>query len=81
MSRDTVKRCPATLSPSLVYSQRGDEVDLVYVDGRLVVGGGVLATVNEEEVRSRSCAAAAGLAARAGTDRLADRDWRSLVGA
>lgn len=66
---------------SLVYSQRGDEVDRVYVDGRLVVDGGVLATVDQEEVRSRSSAAAAGLAARAGTDRLADREWRSLVGA
>ncbi len=66
---------------SLVYSQRGDEVERVYVDGRLVVDGGALTTVDEEEVRSRSSAAAAGLAARAGTDRLADRDWRSLVGA
>ena len=66
---------------SLVYSQRGDEVDRVYVDGRLVVDSGVLATVDQEEVRSRSSAAAAGLAARAGTDRLADREWRSLVGA
>jgi 5-methylthioadenosine/S-adenosylhomocysteine deaminase len=66
---------------SLVYSQRGDEVDRVYVDGRLVVDDGVLARVDQEEVRSRSSAAAAGLAARAGTDRLADREWRSLVGA
>jgi 5-methylthioadenosine/S-adenosylhomocysteine deaminase len=66
---------------SLVYSQRGDEVDRVYVDGRLVVDGGALTTVDQEEVRSHSSAAAAGLAARAGTDRLADRDWRSLVGA
>ena len=65
---------------SLVYSQRGDEVDRVYVDGRLVVDGGVLATVDQDEVRSRSSAAATGLAARAGTDRLADREWRSLVG-
>ena len=66
---------------SLVYSQRGDEVDRVYVDGRLVVEGGSLATAEEAEIRSRSAAAAAGLAARAGTNRLADRDWRSLVGA
>lgn len=66
---------------SLVYSHRGDEVDRVYVDGRLVVGGGMLSTAEEAEIRSRSAAAASGLAARAGTDRLADRDWRSLVGA
>jgi 5-methylthioadenosine/S-adenosylhomocysteine deaminase len=66
---------------SLVYSQRGDEVDRVYVDGRLAVDGGVLVTVDEAEIRSLSSTAAAGLAARAGTDRLADRGWRSLVGA
>lgn len=64
---------------SLVYSQRGDEVDRVYVDGRLVVDGGHLITADEDEVRSRSAAAAAGLAARAGTDRLAHRVWRSIV--
>ncbi|WP_448624448.1 amidohydrolase family protein [Geodermatophilus sp. URMC 64] len=66
---------------SLVYSQRGDEVDRVYVDGRLAVDGGVLVTVDEAEIRSLSSTAAAGLAARAGTDRLAVRGWRSLVGA
>jgi 5-methylthioadenosine/S-adenosylhomocysteine deaminase len=66
---------------SLVYSQRGDEVDRVYVDGRLVVSGGALTTVDEADVRTRSAAAATGLAARAGTDRFAVRDWRSTVGA
>ncbi|MCW2532762.1 MAG: putative amidohydrolase [Blastococcus sp.] len=65
---------------SLVYSQRGDEVERVYVDGRLVVDDGHLVTVDEAEVRSRSAAAAAGLAARAGTDRFAHREWRSMVG-
>ena len=64
---------------SLVYSQRGDEVDRVYVDGRLVVDGGSLTTVDEADIRSRSTLAATGLAARAGTDRLANRAWRSLV--
>ena len=54
---------------SLVYSQRGDEVDRVYVDGRLVVGGGRALLVDESEVRKRSAAAASGLAARAGTGR------------
>ncbi|MGY1840264.1 MULTISPECIES: amidohydrolase family protein [unclassified Modestobacter] len=66
---------------SLVYSQRGDEVSRVYVDGRLVVSDGSLVTVPEADVRSRSSAAAAGLAARAGTDRFARRPWRSMVGA
>jgi 5-methylthioadenosine/S-adenosylhomocysteine deaminase len=65
---------------SLVYSQRGDEVERVYVDGRLVVDDGHLVTVDEADVRSRSAAAAAGLAARAGTDRFAHREWRSMVG-
>jgi 5-methylthioadenosine/S-adenosylhomocysteine deaminase len=65
---------------SLVYSQRGDEVDRVYVDGRLVVSGGTLATADEADVRARSTAAATALATRAGTDRLALREWRSLVG-
>jgi 5-methylthioadenosine/S-adenosylhomocysteine deaminase len=66
---------------ALVYSQRGDEVARVYVDGALVVNGGELVTVEESEVRARSAAAAAGLAARAGTDRFAARPWRSMVGA
>jgi 5-methylthioadenosine/S-adenosylhomocysteine deaminase len=64
---------------ALVYSQRGDEVDRVYVDGRLVVAGGEPVTVEAAALRERSAAAAAGLAARAGTDRLAAREWRSLV--
>jgi len=64
---------------SLVYSQRGDEVDRVYVDGRLVVSGGSTVLVDETEVLARSAAAASGLADRAGTDRLAHRGWRSFV--
>ncbi|MGY1640914.1 amidohydrolase family protein [Geodermatophilus sp. SYSU D00703] len=66
---------------ALVYSQRGDEVERVYVDGRLVVSGGALTTVDEAAVRARSAAAATALAARAGTGRFAARGWRSLVGA
>ncbi|CCH89501.1 putative amidohydrolase [Modestobacter italicus] len=66
---------------SLVYSQRGDEVRQVYVDGQLVVADGSLVTVPEEDIRARSIAAARGLAARAGTDRFATRPWRSTVDA
>jgi 5-methylthioadenosine/S-adenosylhomocysteine deaminase len=66
---------------ALVYSQRGDEVSRVYVDGRLVVADGVLVTASEAAIAERSAAAAAGLAARAGTDRFAQRPWRSMVGA
>ena len=65
---------------SLVYSQRGDEVARVYVDGRLVVSDGALVTHSEADIRARSAAAAGGLAARAGTDRFAKRPWRSMVG-
>jgi 5-methylthioadenosine/S-adenosylhomocysteine deaminase len=64
---------------ALVYSQRGDEVRDVYVDGRLVVEDGALVTVEARDVLARSTAAATALAARAGTDRFADRPWRSLV--
>jgi 5-methylthioadenosine/S-adenosylhomocysteine deaminase len=60
---------------SLVYSQRGDEVDRVYVDGRLLVRDGSLVEVDERSILARSSEAAAGLAARAGTDRYARRDW------
>ena len=66
---------------SLVYSQRGDEVTRVYVDGQLVVADGALVTVPEDDIRARSAAAARGLAARAGTDRFASRPWRSPVNA
>jgi 5-methylthioadenosine/S-adenosylhomocysteine deaminase len=51
----------------------------VYVDGRPVVADGALLTVAASDVLARSTAAATALAARAGTDRFADRPWRSLV--
>ncbi len=38
------------LVPNLVYSARGDEVDTVVVDGRLVVEGGRVLAVDEAEV-------------------------------
>ncbi|MEU6701627.1 amidohydrolase [Pseudonocardia sp. NPDC046786] len=64
---------------ALVYSQRGDEVDRVYVDGEPVVAGGRPVRVDARTVRERSAAAAAGLAERAGTARLGSRPWRSVV--
>jgi 5-methylthioadenosine/S-adenosylhomocysteine deaminase len=39
----------------------------------------VLVSADEADVRARSTAAATGLAARAGTDRFARREWRSLI--
>jgi 5-methylthioadenosine/S-adenosylhomocysteine deaminase len=62
---------------SLVYSQRGDEVDRVYVDGELVVSDGSLVRVDEREIQEQSLRAATSLAARAGTDRYATREWPS----
>jgi 5-methylthioadenosine/S-adenosylhomocysteine deaminase len=64
---------------ALVYSARGDEVDRVYVDGRLVVRGGAPVLVNPSEVRRRSAAAASALTDRAGTAALARRAWRSMI--
>jgi 5-methylthioadenosine/S-adenosylhomocysteine deaminase len=61
---------------SLVYSQRGDEVDRVYVDGELLVQDGSLLRLEERAIRERSLRAATALASRAGTDRFARRDWR-----
>jgi 5-methylthioadenosine/S-adenosylhomocysteine deaminase len=78
MSNFCVSPVHAAVS-ALVYSQRGDEVDRVYVDGRLVVAGGALVTLDPTAVREQSSAAAAGLASRAGTDRFAHREWRSLI--
>jgi 5-methylthioadenosine/S-adenosylhomocysteine deaminase len=62
---------------SIVYSQRGDEVREVYVDGQRVVEDGHLATVAEDTVRAQSFAAATSLARRAGTERFARRPWRT----
>jgi 5-methylthioadenosine/S-adenosylhomocysteine deaminase len=78
MSNLCVTQLHAAVS-ALVYSARGDEVRDVYVDGRLVVADGALVTVEASDVLARSTAAATALAARAGTDRFADRPWRSLV--
>ncbi|MGE0296036.1 amidohydrolase family protein [Pseudonocardia sp.] len=64
---------------ALVYSARGDEVDRVYVDGRLVVQGGVPTRISPSDVRRRSAAAALALTERAGTATLARRPWRSVV--
>jgi len=64
---------------SLIYSQRGDEVKQLYVDGQLVVDGGSLTTFFEREIGARSAAAAEALASRAGTNRYAHRAWRSLA--
>jgi 5-methylthioadenosine/S-adenosylhomocysteine deaminase len=64
---------------ALVYSARGDEVDQVYVDGRLVARAGVPVRVDPADLRRRSAAAARSLTERAGTAALAHRPWRSVI--
>ena len=61
---------------ALVYSALGHEVTDVFIDGRRVLSAGVITTVDEGEVLAGSAAAAASLAARAGTAGLATRPWR-----
>ena len=38
------------IAPNIVYSARGDEVETVIIDGKVVVENGVALTLNEEEV-------------------------------
>jgi 5-methylthioadenosine/S-adenosylhomocysteine deaminase len=49
----------------LVYAARGDDVDTVWVGGRVVMEGGRLLTLDEGEIRTR----ASGFAARIGSGR------------
>ncbi len=64
---------------ALVYGAVGCEVETVLVDGRVVVDGGRVITVDEEEVRRRAAEAARDVTERAGTARLRHRGWRSLA--
>ncbi|GAB0116039.1 amidohydrolase family protein [Acidisoma sp. 7E03] len=63
---------------ALVYSALGHEVSTVLIDGRIVLRGGRMTTVDEGAVRARSRSAAASLAARAGVAHLGRRPWRSI---
>jgi len=62
---------------ALVYSAAGHEVETVVVDGRVVLDEGHLTTASEERIRAAAQTAADGLVARAGTDTLRRRPWRS----
>jgi 5-methylthioadenosine/S-adenosylhomocysteine deaminase len=64
---------------ALVYSARGDEVNRVYLDGRLVAMAGVPVRVNPADIQRLSSTAAAELTSRAGTAALAEREWRSMI--
>jgi len=46
------------IAPNIVYSARGDEVETVIIDGRVVVENGVALTLNEEEIMSEAQKAA-----------------------
>lgn len=63
---------------ALVYSALGHEVSTVLIDGRIVLRAGRMMAVDEGEVRARSRAAAASLAARAGIVPLGHRPGRSV---
>ena len=64
---------------ALVYSAIGNEVETVVVDGRIVLDGGRMTTVDEARVLRAAQEAADGLVARAGTARLRARPWRSIA--
>src|SRR5262245_28555146 len=56
------------LAPNLVYAARGDEVDMVIVDGRLVVERGRVLTLDEDAILDEAERCAAPIGARAESD-------------
>lgn len=65
---------------TLVYSSSQANVEMVMINGKVVLSEGKVQTVDEERVLSEAHRAAEKLAERAGTGRLvADRGWRSLA--
>lgn len=64
---------------ALVYSALGHEVTDVFIDGRAVMRGGRVTSVDERAVMALSRKAADDLTARAGTGRKLPRPWRSVA--
>lgn len=64
---------------TLVYSAGQASVELVMVDGRIVLKDGRVTALDEESFLARAQATAFALARRAGTSALAKRPWRSLA--
>jgi 5-methylthioadenosine/S-adenosylhomocysteine deaminase len=62
---------------TLVYSAIGAEVDTVLIDGRVIVRGRKLQTVDEAALLKEAGERARGLARRAGMRSAEDRPWRS----
>jgi 5-methylthioadenosine/S-adenosylhomocysteine deaminase len=60
---------------ALVYSAMGSDVHTVMVDGKIVVRGGKILTVNEVELLNRSQEVADNLVQRSNTSYLRDRPW------
>lgn len=52
---------PETIATNLVHAARGSDVDLVMVDGRIVVEGGAVTTVDVSAIRARAAAIGAHL--------------------
>jgi 5-methylthioadenosine/S-adenosylhomocysteine deaminase len=64
---------------TLVYSSGPEGVEMVVVDGRIVLEDGKVTALDERALLSRAQEVAEGLADRAGTAALARRPWRSLA--
>jgi 5-methylthioadenosine/S-adenosylhomocysteine deaminase len=64
---------------SLVYSALGNEVDMVVVDGRVLLEHGVFVEQDPQAVLDACGAAAGALVDRAGTGWLRERPWRSVT--
>lgn len=63
---------------ALAYAATGTEASTVLINGQIVMRDGQLTTVDEAEVRHTATVAARQVTARAGTDRMAMRPWRSV---
>ncbi|MGB9840173.1 hypothetical protein [Thermovenabulum sp.] len=55
----------ALVVPNLVYSARGSEVEMVIVDGKVILEGGKLLTLDEQEITKNAKESARLLAERA----------------
>ncbi|GIO22169.1 amidohydrolase family protein [Oceanobacillus sp. J11TS1] len=66
--------------PNLVYSARGDEVDTVIIDGKIIVENKQIVTINEKEEIAKAQRVAENIARRAEEDILkADSDILNMV--
>lgn len=63
---------------ALVYAAVGNEPTMVMVNGQTVLEDGQVTTVDADTVLRDAVEVASGLANRAGTARLAEREWRSV---